>query len=652
MAIHQRLSIVSWGTKKLEYEVRFLPEGKRSKVSKDSTLMVAALKSDVDLATICSGKGTCGKCLVEVVEGQLSPLTEWERKRVPPEKLTKGYRLACQALVCGNVIVKVPDQSRVGRQRLVIMGKEPPVALKENVEKVYLQLEAPTLHDPRADDERILEALYAKGYKDLRIDYLVGKALPTVARVGGWKITITILGKREIINVQAGDTTKQSFGVAVDIGTTKLAVFIVDLLDGNLVIADGIMNPQIKFGEDVISRLHYAAQGEDHLREIQHTIVSGINELIDKEVADTGIKKEDLYEMVIVGNTAMHHLFAGIESKSLGLCPYPAGLGEPQDVRARDVGVEINPSGNVHLLPNVAGFVGADAIADVLASRLYEKEKLTLLMDVGTNTEVMLGNRDQIWSCSTASGPAFEGAHIRCGMRAASGAVEKVRIDPDFEVTYKTIDDDKARGICGSGIIDSVAEMLKSGVIDTSGRMILKNHKRVRGRSPGKEEFVLVFKEETSTSKEDIVITQDDVREIQKAKAAMYGGYMTLMRKSGLRKEDLSEIVIAGAFGNYIDPESARILGMIPEIPLNRISFLGNTAGSGARMCLKSLDIRTEAWRIAEKMEYIELAVEDIFEEEYINAMYMPNSRLEEFPETVAIIRAPKVVRRYVKRQG
>jgi uncharacterized 2Fe-2S/4Fe-4S cluster protein (DUF4445 family) len=633
----------------MEYEVKFLPEGKRSTVAEESPLMAAALKGGVDLANICSGKGYCGKCVVEVIEGQLSPLTDWEKKRIPPEKLAKGYRLACQALVRGHVVVRVPDQSRVGRQRLVIMGKEPPVKLKENVEKVYLELNAPTLHDPRADDERILEALSAKGYRNLKIDYRIGKALPKVAREGEWKITVTILGKREIINVQAGDTTKHSFGVAVDIGTTKLAVFIVDLLDGNLIFADGIMNPQIRFGEDVISRLHFAAQGEDNLKEIQRTIVGGINELVNKGVADTGIKKEDLYELVAVGNTAMHHLFAGIESKSLGLCPYPAGLGRPHDVKARDMGLEINPSGNVHLLPNVAGFVGADAIADILASRLHEKKKLTLLMDVGTNTEVMLGNRDQICSCSTASGPAFEGAHIKCGMRAASGAVEKIRIGPDFEVTYKTIDDEKARGICGSGIIDGVAEMLKSGVVDTSGRMILENHKRIRSRNPGKE-FILIFKEETASGKEDIVITQDDVREIQKAKAAMYGGYMTLMRKSRFKKAELSEIVIAGAFGNYIDPESARTLGMIPEMPLDRISFLGNTAGSGARMCLKSLDARSEAWKIAEGVKYIELAVEAIFEEEYINAMYMPNSRLEEYPETVAVIRAPKVVRRYVKR--
>jgi uncharacterized 2Fe-2S/4Fe-4S cluster protein (DUF4445 family) len=335
--------------------------------------------------------------------------------------------------------------------------------------------------------------------------------------------------------------------------------------------------------------------------------------------------------------------------KNLGLSPYPAGMGRAYETKARNVGISISPAGYIHMLPNLAGFVGADAIADILAAKLHKKKKLTLLMDVGTNTEVMLGSREGIWSCSTASGPAFEGAHIQCGMRAASGSLEKVKVLPDFDVSYKTIDDGKARGICGSGIIDAVAESLKAGVIDTSGRIILQGHKRIRGEGPNRQ-YVLVFKEETSGGKEDIVLTQDDIREIQKAKAAMYGGYNTLMRRGGFRKEDLSEIIIAGAFGNFIDPESARTLGMIPEIPLDRISFLGNTAGSGARMCLKSLDARAEAQRIDATMKYAELAGEPIFEEEYINAMYMPNSHLEEFPETVANIKAPKVVRRYVRR--
>jgi uncharacterized 2Fe-2S/4Fe-4S cluster protein (DUF4445 family) len=633
----------------MDCEVKFLPEGKRSTVPEGSTIMYAAIDSGVDLSNICSGKGYCGKCIVEALSGELSPLTDQEKKRIPPEKLAMGYRLACQAHVAGDVVVRVPDQSRAGRQRLVIMGIEPPVTLKQNVEKVYVELVAPTLQDPMADDERLFRALAEKGYGGLKTDFIITKELPKVLRKSSWKVTVTILGKKEIINIQSGDTRAQNFGVAVDIGTTKLAVFLVDLTDGNLIFADGMMNPQIRYGEDVISRINFATQGDKELMEIQSTIVNGINELICKGVADTVIDAQDLYELVAVGNTAMHHLFVGMQIKSLGLCPYPAGLGRAYNIKSREMNIAINPSGNVHVLPNLAGFVGADAIADILASRLHDKEKLTLLMDVGTNTEVMLGSRDGIWSCSTASGPAFEGAHIKCGMRAATGSVEKIKITPEFDVTYKTIEDEKARGICGSGIIDAVAEALKSGVIDTSGKFVLQGHKRVKGEGAAKE-FILIYKDETSTGKEDIVLTQDDVREIQKAKAAMYGGYATLMKKAGFKKEDLNEIVIAGAFGNYIDPSSARTIGMIPEIPLEKVSFLGNTAGSGARMCLKSLDKRREAQEINDKMKYIELAVEPIFEEEYINAMYMPNSRLEEYPETVKEIRGPKVVRRYVRR--
>jgi uncharacterized 2Fe-2S/4Fe-4S cluster protein (DUF4445 family) len=632
----------------MKYEVKFLPEGKRSMVEEGAMVMSAAASSGVDLANICSGKGYCGKCVVEVLQGELSPPTEQERKRIAADKLSSGYRMACQARVLGNITVRVPDQSRVGRQRLVIMGKEPPVRIRPNVQKVYLEMSSPTLRDPKADDERLLDSLAAMGHSGLTVDYLVSRALPKVLRVGEWKVTVAIR-EGEIINAQPGDTRKHNFGVAVDIGTTKLAVFLVDLTDGNLVFADGMMNPQIRFGEDVISRINFASMGSKESSEIQQTIVNGINELIEKGLTDTGLLKEDFYELVVVGNTAMHHLFMGIEVKSLGLSPYPAGMGRAYDTKARDMGISINPAGYVHALPNLAGFVGADAIADVLAAKLNTKKKLTLLMDVGTNTEVMLGNKDGIWACSTASGPAFEGAHIKCGMRAASGALEKVKVLPDFDVSYKTIDDGKARGICGSGIIDAVAEALKAGVIDTSGRIILQNHKRVRGEGPNKE-FVLVFKEETSSGQEDVVLTQDDIREVQKAKAAMYGGYNTLMRLGGFRKEDLNEIIIAGAFGNFIDPESARTLGMIPEIPLDRISFLGNTAGSGARMCLKSLDARAEAQRIDATMKYTELAGEPVFEEEYINAMYMPNSHLEEFPETVALIKAPKNVRRYVRR--
>jgi len=629
--------------------VKFLPEGKRISVPAGSTVLSAALKAGVDIANICGGKGFCGKCVVEVLEGKVLPPTDQERKRVGEDKIRRGYRLACQLIVQGDLTVQVPDQSRVGRQRLVIMGKEPSVALNPNVKKIYAEIVPPSLQDPEGDDVRVAKVLARMGFDPVLIDYEIVRRMPKILRDGGWKVTFTILNNREVVNVQPGDRTKELYGVAVDIGTTKLAVFIVDLLDGGIIFADGIMNPQIRYGEDVISRIGYASQSDENLKEVQRAIIDGINSLIERGLKETGVEEEDLYELVAVGNTAMHHLFLGLNVRSLGFSPYPPVLGRAYNVRARDLGIRINPGGNVHMLPNVAGFVGADAIADILASRIHEKERLTLLMDVGTNTEVVLGYKEGLWSCSTASGPAFEGAHIKCGMRAASGAIEKVKIREDFEVEYSTIDGEKARGICGSGIIDAVAEMLRAGVIDMSGKIVLQAHRRVREGAYGKE-FVIVFKEETASGRDDIVITQEDIREIQKAKAAMYAGYMTLIRKSGFRKEDLSEIVVAGAFGNYIDPQNARTIGMIPELPISKVSFMGNTAGSGARMCLKSMESRREAETIAKEIKYVELAAEPIFEEEYVNAMYMPNSRLEDFPEVVANVKAPRVVKRYARR--
>ncbi|MCQ5336642.1 MAG: ASKHA domain-containing protein [Candidatus Methanomethylicia archaeon] len=630
----------------MEYEVKFLPDGKRITIEEGNTVLAAAMKGNIDISAICGGKGLCGKCIVELIEGKANPPTDHEKRRLG-EKISKGFRLACQLKVYDNIVVNIPEQSRTGRQRLVIMGVEPPSRLNPNVKKIYLEITPPSLNDPRGDDVRILDILSKLNIKNITINYEVARKMPKILRENNWKVTLTILNN-EIIDIEAGNTVDKCYGVAIDIGTTKLALFIVDLNDGTIIFSDGIMNPQIKYGEDVISRIQYASQNEDSLREIHRTIIDGINSLIEKGIKETDIIKDNIYEVVVVGNTAMHHLFLGLNVKWLGFSPYAPVIGKGYYTRAKRLGIDINPMGSVYALPNVAGFVGADAIADVLASRIHEKEKLTLLMDVGTNTEVILGNKYGLWCCSTASGPAFEGAHIKFGMRAASGAIEKVKIKENFDVEYITIDNEEPRGICGSGIIDAIAEMLRTGVIDTSGRIVLQDHKRIREGENGKE-FIIAFKEETANKEEDIVITQDDIREIQKAKAAMYAGYMTLMRKASFKKEELSEIIIAGAFGSYIDPFSARLIGMIPELPISKISFLGNTAGSGARLCLKSMDYRKESEEIVEKMKYVELAAEPIFEEEYINAMYMPNSDLESFPEVSASIKAPKVVKRYSK---
>ncbi|MCD6409292.1 MAG: DUF4445 domain-containing protein [Candidatus Verstraetearchaeota archaeon] len=632
-----------------EILVKFYPEGKRASIERGKTILDAALKADVDLAALCGGKGFCGKCQVVVVEGSenLSPLTEVERKHLSAEKLELGFRLACQAKVYGDVAVKIPEYSRTGKQKLVIMGVEPPRPLKPAVRKIYVELPPPTLEDPLADDLRLINALREKGFEVEEIDPEILVKLPDLLREAGWKITATIIDGKKIIDVEPRDVSEHCYGIAVDIGTTKLACFLVNLNTGELLHACGTMNPQIPYGEDVMSRISYAMEGEDHLQQLKKAVVDGINGLIQEALTITGVRREHLYELVAVGNTAMHHLFIGIQPAYVGRSPYPPAVAKSCALPPQAVGIAINNRGRVHVLPNIAGFVGADAVACLLATEVHKSAELKLLMDVGTNTEVSLGNREKILSCSTASGPAFEGAHIKYGMRAATGAIERVKIDEEtFEPEISTIDDAKPRGICGSGIIDVIAEMLRVGLLDTRGRIQRKETTRIR-EGPQGLEYVLAWKEETPSKAEDLVITQKDIREIQLAKAAMRTGCEILMKRLGIGREQISELIIAGAFGSYINPESARILGMIPEVPLERIKFVGNTAGSGARMCLKSVDARREAEEIARRVEYVELAALPEFQEEYVNAMAFPHADISKHPEVMSKIKAPVTTRIY-----
>lgn len=629
--------------------VIFHPEGKRAVLEEGKTVLDAALKAGVDLASLCGGKGFCGKCQVIVVEGagNLSPLTEVESRHLPPEKLELGFRLACQARVYGDVTIKVPEHSRTGKQKLVIMGVEPPYPLKPAVRKIYVELSPPTLEDPLADDLRLINALKVRGLNIEEIDHEVLTKLPDVLRYAEWKVTVTIIDDRRIIDVEPGDTSKQCYGIAVDIGTTKVACFLVDLNTGELLYACGAMNPQIPYGEDVMSRISYAMEGEKNLQRLKEAVVDGINRLIDECLSITKIKREHIYELVAVGNTAMHHLFIGIQPLHLGRSPYPPAAAKGYSFPPSAIGTSINRRGRVYILPNIAGFVGADAVACILATGIHKSNDLKLLMDVGTNTEVSLGNAKEIMSCSTASGPAFEGAHIKFGMRASTGAIERVKIDDEtYEPEISTIDDAKPRGICGSGIIDAIAEMLRVGLLDTGGRIQRKNTPRIR-EGPQGLEYVLAWKEETPTKAEDIVITQKDVREIQLAKAAMRAGCEILMKRMGVTKDHISELIIAGAFGSYINPESARIIGMIPEVPVEKIKFVGNAAGSGARMCLKSVEARREAEEIARRVKYIELAALPEFQVEYMNAMALPHADVSKHPEVMSKIKAPVTTKVY-----
>ena len=625
-----------------EVEVTFQPEGKRARIKTGETVLEAAKLVGADLTSICGGKGTCGKCkvIVQSVEGSLGSVSNAEKTLLSPAEISLGYRLACCTTVEDSLTVRIPEESRTGRQRLQVEGIETPVKLEPLIAKYFVRLQKPTLQDPKPDVERLLNELRSQcGLENLKVNYNILKRLPLILRDSEWEITVVTWNDDTIIGVEAGDTTHRIYGYAVDVGTTKLAGYLLDLNTGRVAAVESLMNPQIPYGEDVIARIAYAMKGSTEQKKLQEVVLNGINQILKLLLEKTDVKPEEVYETVTVGNTAMHHLFLGICPKFLALSPYPPVIRRGINVNAEDVGVNINPNGNVHVLPVIAGFVGADAVADMLATEIYRRNELCLGLDIGTNTEVFLGNEDEILSCSCASGPALEGAHVKNGMRAATGAIEKVAIDPNtFAVQYWTIDRAKPCGICGSAMVDILAEMLKAGIIDVTGVMN-KNvaSSRLRAGEAGFE-FVLAWKEETATE-EDVVITQKDIREIQLAKAAMHTGAVTLMRKKGILEADIDTVFIAGAFGSYIDPENARIIGMYPEVPLERVKFVGNSAGTGARMALVSRAARKTAEEILDKVKYVELAAEPNFQAEFLNSYILPYADLSKYPQTSELLR-------------
>jgi len=620
--------------------VLFQPDGRRGKVKRGETILEAARKLGIDITSICGGKGFCGKCRVIVTEGVVSPVTEAERKHLTREELESGYRLACMAEIKTDVVIVVPDESRRSKQRLQVEGVKTPVKLQPLVTKVTLTMPPPSLNDQRDDASRLLSVLQSQhGLKEVRFKYGVLKKLPDTLRSGKWTVTVTVWDGREIIDVEAGETADRMYGFAVDVGTTKMAGYLLDLNSGKLLSVSSLMNPQIPFGEDVITRITYAMKGAEALKNLQEAVVGGLNKLITDACKKAHVSPDEIYEVTVVGNTAMHHLFLGLNPKFLSISPYTPVVAEPVNVEASKLGVRINQRGNVHVLPVIAGFVGADTVADILATEMYKSEETCFLIDIGTNTEIVIGNKNGMMAASCASGPAFEGAFIKHGMRAATGAIERVWIDEDtLEPKYLTIDDARPRGICGSAIVDIVAEMLKAGIIDTSGRIRDDvDSPRVR-ESSGMMEYVIAWGDETATGRE-ITITQSDIREIQKAKSAMFTGASILMKRLRITPEDITRVFIAGAFGTYIDPLNAITIGMLPEFPLETIKQVGNAAGTGARMALLSREARQTARKLRRMVRYVELAADPDFKKEYLAALYLPHLDLNRFPKTVEKLR-------------
>jgi uncharacterized 2Fe-2S/4Fe-4S cluster protein (DUF4445 family) len=630
--------------------VIFQPSGRRGHVSDGKTIKQASQELGIDIESICGERATCGKCKVRIRQGffkeygvdsrveSLSPMSEAERKMLTPQQQHDGYRLACQAHVHGDVVVFVPEESRMGKQIVRKAAREIAIELKPAVRKYYVEMTPATSHDTSGDWER-LQAELSKSFdlSDLIIDYQVLRCLQNVIRQGDWKVTLSVWMNREVIKVEPGFVEK-AYGLAVDIGTTTVAVYLCDLASGEVVTTASMINPQVAYGEDVMSRITHSMTHEDGLGKMNQAIIKGLNQLAGRAASEAHIKRHTIADMTVVGNTCMHHIFLNLDPQYIGKSPFSPGIHHSIDVKARDIGLKISPGAYVYILPIEAGFVGADNVGVLIAEEAYNQDDMLLIIDVGTNGELILGNRYKLISSSCATGPAFEGAEIKYGMRAAPGAIEKIRIDPDTkDVHFKVIGKESwntelrdmgTKGICGSGIIDAVAELFAAGIIDQTGRFNTGlNHPRLRVTEDGPE-FVIAWIDQTSIG-QDITVCQQDIRNIQLAKGAMYAGAKIMMRRLGV--ERLDKIILAGAFGSYIDKESAAIIGLFPDCAHQNVYAVGNAAGDGARIALLNVDKRAEADKIARQVEYVELAAEPTFEEVFSQAMWFPHMK-DSFP--------------------
>jgi uncharacterized 2Fe-2S/4Fe-4S cluster protein (DUF4445 family) len=597
------------------HSVEFEPVGRRGRCPEGQSLLECARQLSVDLVSICGGVGMCKHCRVQIVSGSVTELTPKEQKGLSEREIQQNFRLACLTYPRSDVKIYVPPESLTALQRTQVEGLELSVEPEPPVRSLDLQLAAPTLDSPRADDQNLWAALAEQhDVPPGAVDHQVRQSLSRQLREFGWRAQVAL---RDAEIVAVGAPSVRWLGLAADIGTTKIAVYLVDMESGQTLASKGLMNPQISYGEDVVSRIFAAGRSPENAAKLQKLLVDVVNETAAALCSEVEANPSDIVEAVIVGNTAIHHLFLGLPVQQLGMSPYVPAVRSAIDVKGRDLGLRFAPGGYVHLLPNIAGYVGADHVAMLLATRLAEFSHVVLALDVGTNTEICLNCRGKMTSLSCPSGPAFEGAHIKFGMRAAPGAIEHVRLTGN-KLAIQTIGGEPPVGICGSGLMDMVAQMRLNNVLDSSGRM-RPQHPLVRSRD-GMAEFVLV----EQADREAITVSQRDVRELQLAKAAIRLGVRALVEAEGLAEESIEEVIISGAFGTFIDVESAIVIGMVPPLPLERFKQIGNAAGTGARLALISRSQRDKAREIALRARYIELACMPDFHRKFAEASSMP----------------------------
>ena len=627
--------------------VVFTPSGKRGNFPVGTPLLQAARSLGVDIDSVCGGRGLCGRCQVLVAEGEfakhgvssssasLSPLSEPEirfSRRVP---LAAGRRLSCSARVEADVVIDVPASSQVHRQVVRKEADAHAIELNPVVRLHYVQVKEPDMHDPSGDLRRLYDALELEwGLKDLACDLSVLQTLQPTLRAGAWKVTVAVHAAKQIIGVWAGLQSK-AYGLAVDIGSTTIAAHLCDLRSGDVVASAGIMNPQIRFGEDLMSRVSYSMMNPGGAALMTTAVREALSDLAEDVARQAKISHEDILEATLVGNPIMHHLMLGIDPVELGGAPFALATDQSLTLRANVIDFKLNRNARIYVLPCIAGHVGADAAGMVLAERPDLADEMTLLVDVGTNAEIILGNGRRLVACSSPTGPAFEGAQISCGQRAAPGAIERVRIDREtLEPRFKVIgsdlwSDDTAfnevtsatgiTGVCGSGIIEVIAEMYLAGIINQDG--VLDG--RLSARSPRIVPNGRTFAYLLHQGAVEMKITQNDVRAIQLAKAALYAGIALLMERLGI--DHVDRIRLAGAFGSHIDVKYAIILGMVPDCDLAQVRSAGNAAGTGARIALLDAKSRSVIETLVRRIEKVETAIEPRFQQLFVEAMAIPH---------------------------
>ena len=654
--------------------VVFTPSGKRGRVASGTPVLQAARSLGVDLDSVCGGRGICSRCQVSPSFGSFSKhnivaveaaLSEWnavEERYDRVRGLKKGRRLGCQAQILGDMVIDVPAESQVHRQVVRKAADSRAVAMNPATRLLYAEVDEPDMHVPSGDFERVKAALAAQWeMKEITADLTVLRKLQPTLRKGDWNATFAVHSPSDgmpcIIEVWPGFYEGGIYGFAIDLGSTTIAAHLCDLRDGRVLASSGIMNPQIRFGEDLMSRVSYAMLNEGGADEMTTAVRSALNTLTAEAASEAGVDGTQILEIAFVCNPVMHHLLLGIDPVELGQAPFALATSTPVRTTAREVGLsEVGAAARVYCLPNIAGHVGADCAAVILSEQPHRSEDKVLMVDVGTNAEIVFGTQERVLACSSPTGPAFEGAQISSGQRAAPGAIERVEIDsetkePRFKIIgselssddpgfSESIADTGVTGICGSGIIEAIAEMRRCGIIDKSG--LIGSASQVgsdRLIVEGRTNSYLVY-DGTEQGGPKILVTQADVRAIQLAKSALYAGAKLLMDEFGTSSVD--RIVLAGAFGSHLSPKHAMILGMIPDCLLENVVSAGNAAGTGARIALCSVDARKEIERVAHTIEKIETAVEPKFQEHFVNANSFPHA-IDAFLNLGSVVDLPEV---------